>query len=96
VKLSIQVQDVKESLIQYSRAVRRGFLGACFGCAVCTHKTSSTMHAKYVSRLLVLECLEIREVYDSSIDSNIINTFKVQKGTKDIVKTVDVTAVVQP
>jgi len=39
---------------------------------------------------------KIREVSDSSIDSNIINTFKVQKDTKDIVKTVDVTAVVQP
>jgi len=39
---------------------------------------------------------EIWEVYDSSIDSNLITTFKIQKGTKDIVKTVDVTAVVQP
>jgi len=39
---------------------------------------------------------EIWEVYDSSIEGNIINTFKVQKGTKDIIKMVDVTTVVQP
>jgi len=39
---------------------------------------------------------EIREVSDSSIDSNLTTTFKVQKGTKDIVKIVHVTTTVQP
>jgi len=36
------------------------------------------------------------KLYDPSIDSNLITTFKAQKGSKDIVKIVHVTTVVQP
>ncbi len=39
---------------------------------------------------------EIRELPDPPIDSNVINTIKVQKRSKDISKIIHVASVVQP
>ncbi len=39
---------------------------------------------------------EFRELPDPPIDSNVINTIKVQKRSKDIVKIIHVASVVQP